>query len=426
MSGLQKSLGGAVGTFLALSTILGSGMMILPGTSYHQLGRAAWMPWAIAALAVVPLLYCYAWLGRRYPSASGVAHYSEVAFNPTVARSSGLLAILALVTGIPATALTGGRYVADFSGVHSFTWLFPVLVLAAGAAVACAGANVSGRLQVTLVLALFVLVLCTALVGLGAHGVEAPSVGLPKFSTLGAVLTAVFVAFTGWETVAFTFEEHKRPDAIPRIFAASYLIVVALYGLLLLSLFATVDAGNDGLDSAPLLLLAERSLGELARPATLILVASAITANVFASVLALSRLVFGMARSGYLPAPLTRTRVRDGNPVTSVLTVGALLTLIAVLVASGLVPLEALFIVSGGIYFVLYGVGAAAFARLARGGRARIVSVLCGVTVVCVTLLAGPSMWSSWVLFALVALVFALLRRKTPAEAEPERVKAPQ
>lgn len=49
MSGLQKSLGGAVGTFLALSTILGSGMMILPGTSYHELGRSAWMPWAIAA-----------------------------------------------------------------------------------------------------------------------------------------------------------------------------------------------------------------------------------------------------------------------------------------------------------------------------------------------------------------------------------------
>ncbi|MCD9901169.1 hypothetical protein LUR56_16635 [Streptomyces sp. MT29] len=64
MKDLHKSLGGGVGTFLALSTILGSGMMILPGTSYHTLARSAWMPWAVAALAVVPLLYCYAWLGR--------------------------------------------------------------------------------------------------------------------------------------------------------------------------------------------------------------------------------------------------------------------------------------------------------------------------------------------------------------------------
>lgn len=421
MSGLQKSLGGGVGTFLALSTILGSGMMILPGTSYHQLGRSAWMPWAVAALAVVPLLYCYAWLGRRHPSASGVAHYSEVAFNPTVARSSGLLATLALVAGIPATALTGGRYLADFSGVHSLGWVFPVLVLGGAVAVACVGASVSGKLQVALVLALFVLAVCTALVALGAHGVRPPGAGLPEFGTLGAMLTAVFVAFTGWETVAFTFEEHKRPDAIPRIFAASYVIVVALYGLLLLSLFAAVDPGDDRLDSAPLLLLAERSLGELGRPVTLALVVAAITANVFASVLALSRLVFGMARSGYLPAPLTRTRERDGNPVTSVVAVGSLLTLIAILGASGLVPLETLFILSGGIYFVLYGVGAAAFAKLARGGRARAVSVLCGVTVLCVTLLAGPSMWLCWVLFAVLSLVIALLRHRAAPEAEGRR-----
>jgi len=423
VSGLQKSLGGVVGTFLALSTILGSGMMILPGTSYHQLGRSAWMPWALAALAVAPLLYCYAWLGRRHPSASGVAHYSEVAFNPTVARTSGLLATLALVTGIPATALTGGRYVADFSGVHSLTWMFPVLVLGGAAAVAYAGTNVSGRLQVALVLALFVLVVCTALVALGAHGVKPPSTELPEFGTFGAVLTAVFVAFTGWETVAFTFEEHKQPDAIPRIFAASYVIVVALYGLLLLSLFAAVGPGEDGLESAPLLLLAEQSFGGLARPVTLALVVAAITANVFASVLALSRLVFGMARSGYLPAPLTRTRERDSNPVTSVVVVGSLLTLIAVLGAGGLVPLEFLFIASGGIYFVLYGVGMAAFTRLARGRGSRVISAMCGVTVLCVTLLAGPSMWSAWGLFAVVSLVIALLRRRAAARAERRRVQ---
>ncbi|MEU1039658.1 APC family permease [Streptomyces sp. NPDC005551] len=423
MSGLQKSLGGAVGTFLALSTILGSGMMILPGTSYHTLSRSAWMPWAVAALAVVPLLYCYAWLGRRHPSASGVAHYAEVAFNPSLARTAGTAATLALVAGIPATALTGGRYLAEFTGVSALAWLFPVLALCGATAVACAGTTVSGRLQVALVLALFAMVVCIALVGLGSHGVRAPGTDLPASGSFGTVLTAVFVAFTGWETVAFTFEEHKRPDAIPRIFAASYLIVVALYGLLLLSLFATVDPHEDGLRSAPLLLLAERSLGELGRPVTLVLVTAAITANVFASVLALSRLVFGMARSGYLPVRLVRVRERDGNPLTAVVSVGALLTLITVLSASGVVPLERLFTFSGGVYFVLYGVGAAAFARLATGGPARAVTLLCAVTVVGVTVLAGPSMWLCWALFGVLALAIALLRRRTVHEDSRESVR---
>jgi amino acid efflux transporter len=402
---LRKSMGGAVGTFVALSTILGSGMMILPGISYHELGRSAWIPWAVAALSVIPLLYCYAWLGRRHPSASGVAHYSGLALGPAVGHTAGLLATLALVAGIPATAITGGRYVAEFAGAGSLRWLFPVVVLAGATAVACVGANVSSKLQVGLILALFVLVAGTALVAVGRHGVAAPSSSFPPIGRLGAVLTAVYVAFTGWETVAFTFEEHKRPDVIPRIFAASYLIVVALYGLLLLGLFAAADPDDDALSSAPLLILAERSLGDLGRPVTLVLVVACITANVFASVLALSRLVFGLARSGFLPAPLSRVRERDRNPVTSVVVVGSTLTLIAILGSTGLVRFEALFVLSGGIYFVLYGIGAASFAKLAP--RSRAVSLLCAVTVVAVTLLAGPSLWLCWALFAVVLLVLA-------------------
>jgi amino acid efflux transporter len=405
-------MGGGVGTFVALSTILGSGMMILPGTSYHQLGRSAWIPWAIAALSVIPLLYCYAWLGRRHPSASGVAYYSEVALGPAVGHTAGLLATIALVTGIPATAITGGRYVAEFSGAGSLAWVFPVAVLTAATVVAGVGANVSGKLQMALILALFALVACTTIVALGAHGLTAPSTDLPRFGSLGSVLTAVYVAFTGWETLAFTFEEHKRPDIIPRIFVASYLIVTALYALLLLSLFAAVNPGDDVLESAPLLILAERSLGDLARPATLLLVVAAITANVLASVLALSRLVFGMARSGYLPALLSRVRERDRNPVTSVVVVGSALTLIAILGSSGLVRFEALFILSGGIYFVLYGIGAASFAKLARGDLAHVISVTCAVTVVSVTVLAGPPMWLCWALFAVVWLGTVILGRR--------------
>ncbi|MFE9411053.1 APC family permease [Streptomyces sp. NPDC006704] len=408
---MRKSLGGAVGTFLALSTILGSGMMILPGTSYQQLGRSAWLAWAVAAVSVIPLLYCYAWLGRRHPSASGVARYGEVAFGATTGRSAGLLATLALVAGIPATAITGGRYVAQFSGVPSLAWVFPVAVLAVATVIGCRGADVSGRVQVVLVLALFTLVTCTALAALGVHGVRAPSTAVPAPGELGGVLTAVYVAFTGWETVAFTFEEHKRPDVIPRVFAASYVIVVALYGLVLLGLFSAVDPTDKALDRAPLLLLAERSLGDLGRPVTLALVVAAIAANVCASVLALSRLVFGMARSGYLPGTLNRVRDRDGNPVTAVVVVGAVLTVIAFLGAAGIMSFQSLFVLSGGIYFVLYGLGAAAYTKLAGQGPPRVVAVLCAVTVVAVTVLAGPPLWMCWALFAVVLLVTAAVTR---------------
>lgn len=412
---LRKSIGGVTGTFIALSTILGSGMMILPGTSYRDLGTAAWLPWLIAALSVVPLLYCYAWLGRHHPSASGVAHQSEIALGARVGRTSGLLATFALVAGIPATAVTGGRYVAEFSGVGSLVWLVPVIVLGGATLVALLGANVSGRVQVGLILALFALILGASLTALGTYGAPAPRVELPEWGVLGSVLTAVFVAFTGWETVSFTFEEHRRADLIPRIFAASYVVVVALYALLLLSLFAVAEPGDEGLSSGPLLILAERALGEVGRPVTLVLVLACITANVCASVLALSRLVFGLSRSGYLPTVLSSVREADGNPVRSVVAVGGALTVIALLSSLDVFDFTVLFVLSGGAYFVLYGVGVAAFARLARGRKAFVISVVSAVTVLVVTLLAGPSMWACWALFGVLWLGAVVLTRRRSA-----------
>jgi len=401
-------MGGVVGTFVALSTILGSGTMILPGTSYHQLGRWAWLPWVIAACSVIPLLYCYAWLGRRHPSASGLAHYAEVALGAAVGRAAGLLAVFALVAGIPATALTGGRYLATFAGEAWLRWLFPVAVLAVATVVACVGATVSAKLQVALILALFVVVSCTAVVAIGSRHYAAPSAQLPKLGALGRVLTAVYVAFTGWETVAFTFEEHKRPELIPRIFAASYVAVVALYALLLFGLFSATGPADRALSAAPLLVLAERSLSGYGRPVTLVLVLATVTANLFASVLALSRLVFGLARSGYLPAALARMRKHDGNPVAAVLAVGGTLGSITILAATGLVGFEVLFVFSGGVYFVLYGLGAACFGKLADERFAPAITATCGLIVLAVTVLAGPAMWLCWALFALVWLTVRL------------------
>ncbi|MFD2416760.1 APC family permease [Amycolatopsis pigmentata] len=423
MTDLKKSMGGIAGTFMALSAVLGSGMMILPGVSYHQLGKSAWIPWAIAAVSVIPLLSCYAWLGRRYPSASGIAYYAEVALGPAVGRTVGIIATIGLVAAVPATALTGGRYVAQFLGIGAAAQVFPIVVLAGGTIVAYLGANVSSKLQVALIIGLFALVTCIAVVALAVHGFAPPNLALPAHGDLGGVLTAVYVAFVGWETVAFTFEEHKRSDLIPRIFAASFAIVVVLYALLLLGLFATVDPADGRLDSAPLVLLAERALGSLARPVMLIVVIACITANVFAAALALSRLVFGLARSGYLPAKLSRVRERDRNPVAAVLVVGATLTLIATLGASGLFSFEVLFSVTGGLYFVLYGIGVAAFARLAKGIKARVITVVSAITVAAVTLIAGPSMWWSWAAFLVVLLGVVALGRRTSKTADAETIQ---
>jgi amino acid transporter len=67
--------------------------------------------------------------GRRYPSGSGVAYYAEVALGKPAGRAVGIVAAIGLVAAIPATAITGGQYVAEFIDLDAAALVFPVVVL---------------------------------------------------------------------------------------------------------------------------------------------------------------------------------------------------------------------------------------------------------------------------------------------------------
>ena len=402
---MQPSINSVIGTFVALSTILGSGMMILPGTSYFSLHGASWIPWAVAAVSVIPMLFAYAWLGRAYPSSSGVAHYSQVAFGKKSGASCGFMALFALFCGIPATAGTGGRYI---QSVVASTWAEPIFAVSAVAIaifVTLMGASLSGRVQMFLII-LLVLTIC-ALSAVALTRVDS----LPTFPSdlgigaIGSSLVAVYVAFTGWETVSFTFEEHRRSDLIPRVFTASYITVVGLYAILIVGLYVAVDADDPTLNSAPLLALATNVFGKAGTYVVFILVIVAICANLAASVLAVSRLTFGLARSGFLPSILAKVDSGNSNPKNAVYGAGIILIVITALTSTHTLELHKLFSLSGGTYFVLYAVGAVCLFKLwsSKWRWPIFLSSLFSVGVV--TVISGWELIQSWLVFiAVIAL----------------------
>jgi hypothetical protein len=104
------------------------------------------------------------------------------------------------------------------------------------------------------------------------------------------------------------------------------------------------------------------------------------------------------------------------------LAVGITLLPVAVLGASGLFSFEVLFSVTGGLYFVLYGVGVAAFALLAKGTMARLGTVVGAATVIGVTLIAAQTMWVSWAVFGLALCCAAALGRRRSDATEAATV----
>ena len=64
---LEKTLGLYSAVGLAITMVVGSGLLILPGLAYVQAGGAAIYAWIISAVVSIPLLIVFAKLGAEIP-----------------------------------------------------------------------------------------------------------------------------------------------------------------------------------------------------------------------------------------------------------------------------------------------------------------------------------------------------------------------
>jgi amino acid efflux transporter len=106
---LKKTLGLFTAVGLAITMVVGSGLLILPGLAYQKVGSAAIYAWGISALISIPLLIVFARLGAEIPGAGGVAGFMQAAFSRREGAATEIL-ILGTIPGGAAIAITGGKY----------------------------------------------------------------------------------------------------------------------------------------------------------------------------------------------------------------------------------------------------------------------------------------------------------------------------
>lgn len=396
---------------LAITVVVGSGALVLPGIVYGRVGEAALYTWIAASAAAVPLLIVFARLGAAHPGAGGVAGFAQAAFGRHAAAGMEVLALGTFGLGIPAIALTGANYLTALPGLQAVPATAAAAALLAGAAgVVAAGVNLSTRVQVVLALVLTVMLL---VIGVLAVGSGEPVRHLPPLEpeavvTGVLVIGAVFFAFTGWEMLSFTTEEYADPERdFPRVVVISFAIVVVMYLLLALGV-QTLLARDDGdALAAPVGALVAEAVSPGAAGVVAVLGVVIIAANLIGAVWGASRLVMSSAREGLLPRPLARL---GGSAQPRRAVAAALAGFLAVLAANGmgLLSLAELLTIAGQNFFLMYLVCAAAYARLFRGGHrvfgAAVTAVLGGVAVFsfgpwqlayCAALLsAGAGVWA--------------------------------
>ncbi len=322
---------------ISSGSMISSGLFVLPGLLYVDLGPAMLAAYFVAALMVVPALLSKIELSTAMPKAGGDYFFIDRSMGPVAGTLGGLSAWFSLSLK-SAFALVGiGAFLVL---IHPGISPVMIKIAASAACILFVIMNVfsvkhTGRAQNIMVLSLLGLLVLYILAGMRHvdsgnftpfyHPFnldEAKKIPLAVLAGAGTV----FISFGGLTKVAAVAEEVRNPQRdIPVGMLMSFFIVTALYIAVIWVTVGVVEpsklyAGGKG-TMMPVSLGAEISMGRAGMVLLAIgaLLAFASTAN--AGILSASRAPMAMSRDNLLPGIFNRFSA-NGIPVFSVLITG--------------------------------------------------------------------------------------------------------
>ena len=333
---LERSLSLLQATLYGLGVTIGAGIYVLVGAATARAGMYAPLAFLIAALLMALSAASFAELAGRLPVAAGEAAYVREAFrSDRLATAIGLLVVAIAIVAAAAISLGAAGYVGVF-----LTLPEPVLVtvvVAAMGVVAAWGINESVSFAgIMTVIEIGGLIM---LIGIGM-AMEPDLVrrlpeALPSFGDghaiagiVGTTLLVVF-AFIGFEGLANVAEEVRDPRrTLPYAIFLTLTISTLLYVLVVWVALVSVGQAELAASKAPLALVFERLTG--ASPRTMSAIAIVATLNgVIVQIIMASRVLYGLARQGNLPAGLGAVSKVTRTPLVATAVTTALVLILA-------------------------------------------------------------------------------------------------
>jgi amino acid efflux transporter len=351
-----------------ISSVLGAGILVIPGLAAKAAGPGSLLAWGFLALASYPFAFTFSSLSARRPESGGIYSFAKEAFGHGVSTMTAWLFVAWVVLGAPAITLAAGSYLAyafPISGPGVFLVALTILVLAYG--VNLGGIRLSGRVQVVVV---------AVMIGILTLGVvaSAPSVKPGNFTPLlpngiasvGVASALVVWSFLGYENVSNIAEEFKDPK---RDFGRSVTISVVLIGVLYMAVAATVvgtGAFTAGAGVTPFAVMMSNVFGTYGGGVVSILAVVIIFSTVNAYTAGMGRVVYAAALDGNLPRFLGKVDPKTGVPRRALMALLALVVIALVIYYVADVDVQTAFLATSGAAVLTYVVGSAAGIRLLK------------------------------------------------------------
>lgn len=410
--------------------ILGAGIYAVIGKIAGLSGTLVWASFIAAMVVAALTALSYAELGSRFPQSGGVAYFVHKAFRND--RLSILVGWIMFCTCLVSMATISKAFAGYFNAFAPFVpaWLVIIGLFAALAFVNfrgmkessalnifCTALEVSGLLLVILLSSLFVFG------GSGGTAISVPNAPAVGWTAVLQGAALAFYAFIGFEDIVNVAEEVKDPERnVPRAILLSLSIAGVIY--ILISWLATqvLTPAQLADSGAPLLDVVRRTQPNFPQIIFSFIALFAVLNTALLNFVTASRLLYGMAREGLLPAWIGKLHPRRATPYRTLLVI---LPIAIFLALSGtlqfLAGTTATLLL--GMFFLVNLSLLVTKRREPRNGGFQVPAIVPGLALVCNLVLVAFASRDSHILalvfigvgMVLIALRHALTRRSLPS-----------
>ncbi|XP_057805505.1 cationic amino acid transporter 9, chloroplastic-like [Salvia miltiorrhiza] len=357
--GLVRRLGVFDLILLGIGASIGAGIFVVTGTVARDAGPGVTISFIIAGASCVLNALCYAELASRFPAVVGGAYlYTYSAFNEltaflvfaqlmldyhigaaSIARSlaSYVVTVLELIPFLKDNIPSWVGHGEEVFGALSINVLAPILLVLL-TIVLCRGVGESSVLNSVMTVTKVLIVIFVIIVGAFEVDVSNWTPFAPNgVQSILTGSTVVFFSYVGFDAVANSAEESKRPQRdLPLGIIGSLLVCIVLYVGVCLVITGMVPYQYLGEDAPLAEAFTSRGLKYVSVLISFGAVAG-LTTTLLVGLYVQSRLYLGLGRDGLLPAIFAKVHPTQHTPIHSQVWVG-----LVAIILSGLLNVEVL------------------------------------------------------------------------------------
>jgi len=349
---LLRILGVGFGVAVIIGGVIGSGILRAPGLVAAQLRspKLVLAVWLIGGIYAFCCTLSVTELGTMLPRAGGWYVFSRRAFGDYGGFLVGCLDLMVQPVANAYLAVAFGDFAAEcFPALHGHAKLLAITSVVVLTGLNWIGLREGSTTQMVTSLAktLALIVFVGACFVISPHVSGGVTPATPPPATSGGLVLAMLVAlqfvivtYDGWYFgIYFTEEDHDPGRNLPRSSVGTVLACIAIYILVNLALLHVLTLNKLAASTVPMADAATAIFGARGGQFILILAILSTISALNASLLFAPRILFGMARDGWLPRWVASVNA-GGTPTAALLLVA--LASIALVLSGGYEKLIAL------------------------------------------------------------------------------------